>query len=60
VTYTAYRPSLIEFLSGAGIISYGLLAFSLGVRFLKVVDHSQVRAHAEEAKTIKPVPVPGD
>jgi len=60
VTYTAYRPSMIEFLSGAGIISYGLLAFSLGVRFLKVVDHSQVRAHAEEAKTIKPVPVPGD
>ena len=60
VTYTAYRPSLIEFLSGAGIISYGLLAFSLGVRFLKVVDHSQVKAHAEEAKIIKPVPVPGD
>jgi Ni/Fe-hydrogenase subunit HybB-like protein len=39
VTYTAYRPSLIELLSGAGIVSYGLLAFSVGVRYLKVVDH---------------------
>ncbi|MCX6037771.1 MAG: polysulfide reductase NrfD [Chloroflexi bacterium] len=29
VTYTAYSPSLIEFLTGAGIIGYGLLAFSL-------------------------------
>ncbi len=40
VTYTHYVPSLIEFISGAGVIAYGLLAFSLGVRYLKVVDHS--------------------
>jgi len=60
VAYTAYHPSLIEFLAGAGIISYGLLAFSLGVRFLKVVDHGQVKAHVEEAKTIQTIPVTGD
>jgi len=60
VTYTAYRPSLIEFLSGAGIISYGLLAFSLGVRFLKVVDHNQMKAHAEESKTLNAIPTTGD
>jgi Ni/Fe-hydrogenase subunit HybB-like protein len=39
VNYTSYYPSVVEVLSGAGIIAYGLLAFSLGVRYLKVVDH---------------------
>ena len=39
VGYTAYKPSLIEFVAGFGVISYGLLAFSLGVRYLRVVDH---------------------
>lgn len=60
VTYTAYRPSLIEFLAGAGIISYGLLAFSLGVRFLKVVDHNHMKAPAKAATSIATVPVTGD
>jgi Ni/Fe-hydrogenase subunit HybB-like protein len=60
VAYTAYRPSLVEFLSGAGIVGYGLLAFSLGVRYLKVVDHGLVRAHAEEPKVIEAIPVTGD
>lgn len=40
VAYTSYSPSLIEFLTSAGIVAYGLLAFSIGVRYLKVVDHS--------------------
>jgi molybdopterin-containing oxidoreductase family membrane subunit len=39
--YTAYFPSLIEFLSGAGVIAYGAMAVTLGVRYLKVVDHSE-------------------
>jgi molybdopterin-containing oxidoreductase family membrane subunit len=60
VTYTAYRPSLIEFLSGAGIIGYGLLAFSLGVRYLKVVDHNLEIAHVEESKAVKAIPATGD
>jgi molybdopterin-containing oxidoreductase family membrane subunit len=38
--YTSYVPSLIEMLTGAGIVAYGLLAFSLGARYLNVVDHT--------------------
>jgi len=60
VAYTAYRPSLIEFLAGGGIVGYGLLAFSLGVRYLKVVDHGLVKAHTEGAKLVEAIPVPGD
>ena len=39
VAYTSYRPSLVEWMAGLGIISYGLMLFSLGVRYLRVVDH---------------------
>jgi Ni/Fe-hydrogenase subunit HybB-like protein len=39
VVYSSYTPSLIEILAGLGVIAYGLLAFSLGVRYLRVVDH---------------------
>jgi Ni/Fe-hydrogenase subunit HybB-like protein len=38
--YTDYFPSLVEFLTGAGIVAYGLLAFSLAARYLNVVDHT--------------------
>jgi Ni/Fe-hydrogenase subunit HybB-like protein len=37
--YTGYVPSLIEILAGAGAIAFGLMAFTLGVQYLKVVDH---------------------
>lgn len=60
VSYTAYRPSLIEFLTGAGIVGYGLLAFSLGVRYLKVVDHNMAKTHTEEHKVVEAIPVTGD
>jgi len=60
VAYTAYQPSLIEILSGAGIISYGLLAFSLGVRYLKVVDHNLAKAHAVSPKFNEAIQVIGD
>ncbi len=33
-----------------GVIAYGLLAFSLGVRYLRVVDH---RYAVEEHETVK-------
>jgi Ni/Fe-hydrogenase subunit HybB-like protein len=36
----------VEILSGAGVVAYGLLAFSLGVRYLNVVDHRGVEEHA--------------
>jgi molybdopterin-containing oxidoreductase family membrane subunit len=58
--YTTYQPSLIEILSGAAIVSFGLLAFSLGVRYLRVVDH-QVLDHAKtgtQARTLKEIPTP--
>jgi Ni/Fe-hydrogenase subunit HybB-like protein len=60
ISYTAYHPSLIEFTAGAGIVSFGLLAFSLGVRYLKVVDHNIVKAHYETARVIEAIPMPGD
>ena len=37
-------------MAGAAIIAYGLTAFSLGVKYLRVVDHSLVEA---EHKTVK-------
>jgi Ni/Fe-hydrogenase subunit HybB-like protein len=39
VAYTSYFPSLVEIGAGLGVIAFGLTAFSLGVRYLKVVDH---------------------
>jgi Ni/Fe-hydrogenase subunit HybB-like protein len=60
IAYTTYRPSLIEFLAGGGIVSYGLLAFSLGVRYLRVVEHRSVETHVKERvpQRIEKVPVP--
>ncbi len=37
--FTRYTPSLIEYLAGAGVVAYGLMAFTIGVRYLRVVDH---------------------
>jgi molybdopterin-containing oxidoreductase family membrane subunit len=41
VAYTSYTPSMIEVASTLGVVAYGILAFSLGVRYLKVVDHGK-------------------
>ena len=49
ITYTSYVPSLIEILAGAAIIAYGLTGFSLGVKYLRVVDHTLIE---EEHETI--------
>jgi len=40
VSYTTYHPSIVEWLAATGIVSYGLMLFSLGVRYLHVVDHT--------------------
>lgn len=37
--YTHYVPSLIEFLAGAGVVAYGILALTLGIRYFSVVSH---------------------
>jgi Ni/Fe-hydrogenase subunit HybB-like protein len=44
-SYTTYVPSLIEFMTGAGIVAYGALAVTLGVRHLGVVDHTPEPEH---------------
>ena len=47
IAYTSYRPSLIEILTGSAIIAYGLTAFSLGVKYLRVVDHTLMEKEHE-------------
>jgi Ni/Fe-hydrogenase subunit HybB-like protein len=37
--YTTYSPALIEYVVVAGIFAYGLILFTLGVRYFHVVDH---------------------
>jgi Ni/Fe-hydrogenase subunit HybB-like protein len=57
ITYTSYRPSLIEILTGGAIIAYGLTAFSIGVKYLRVVDHSLIEEEHVEAKVEAAEPV---
>jgi Ni/Fe-hydrogenase subunit HybB-like protein len=54
VTYTSYFPSLVEIGAGLGVIAFGLTAFSLGVRYLKVVDHRFVTKEDETVKSEVP------
>lgn len=39
IYFTTYFPSFIEILVGLGIVSYGILAVTLGVQYLGIVDH---------------------
>jgi Ni/Fe-hydrogenase subunit HybB-like protein len=57
ITYARYVPSLIEILAGAAIIAYGLTAFSLGVKYLRVVDHTLIEEEHEivHVKATQPV-----
>lgn len=48
--YTHYVPSLVEIVTGAGVIAYAFLAFTLGVRYLRVVDHTLVHEEEHEAE----------
>lgn len=55
VAYVSYFPSLVEILTVGGILGFGLLAFSLGVRYLKVVDHplpAEIKDKAEKSAKI--------
>jgi Ni/Fe-hydrogenase subunit HybB-like protein len=54
VAYVDYTPSLIEIIAGAGVITYGLLAFSLGVRYLNVVNHRLIEPETEPAQATVP------
>jgi molybdopterin-containing oxidoreductase family membrane subunit len=59
ITYTSYAPSLIEILTGAAIIAYGFTAFSLGVKYLRVVDHTLIEEEHEtvHVKATEPVQI---
>jgi Ni/Fe-hydrogenase subunit HybB-like protein len=58
--YTSYRPALIEWLVGAGVVAFGLMAFTLGVQYLGIVDHG-VEVNTPEAMTdVEAVPAIGD
>jgi molybdopterin-containing oxidoreductase family membrane subunit len=57
ITYTNYVPSLVEILAGSAIIAYGLTAFSLGVKYLRVVDHSLVEVEHETVKVEATEPI---
>jgi Ni/Fe-hydrogenase subunit HybB-like protein len=50
IAYTSYQPSLVEIISGIGILAYGLMAYSLGVRYLRVVDHRYAEEEFEPVK----------
>jgi Ni/Fe-hydrogenase subunit HybB-like protein len=55
--FTDYTPSLIEILTGVGVIAYGLLAITFGVRYLNVINHGEVvEAPAEAPVTAAMVP----
>jgi len=54
--YTEYFPSAIEFLTGAGIVAYGLLFFTIGVRYFKVVDHTVMPHEFEPVVAPEPEP----
>jgi len=54
--YTTYFPSLIEILAGAGVLAFGFLAVSLGVRYLRIVDHYKEAVHPIEDMAALAVP----
>ncbi|MGD8584143.1 MAG: polysulfide reductase NrfD [Chloroflexota bacterium] len=56
--YTHYIPSLVEFAVAGGAIAYALLAFSFGVRYLRVVDHGEAVEEEVEVSVSKPIPAP--
>jgi Ni/Fe-hydrogenase subunit HybB-like protein len=47
--FTNYTPSLVEILTAAGVLAYGLLAITFGVRYLNVIDHGEVVEAPAEA-----------
>lgn len=48
--YTTYSPSLIEAMAGMAVIVYGVLAITLGVRFLNIVNHPSGTSEVVEVK----------
>ncbi|KAA3665177.1 MAG: hypothetical protein DWQ04_01915 [Chloroflexi bacterium] len=51
LVYAQYVPSMTEILAGAGVIAYGALAVTLGIRFLRVIEHDGVEEMVVGRKT---------
>jgi Ni/Fe-hydrogenase subunit HybB-like protein len=49
--YTSYTPSLIEYLAGGGVVAFGMLAITIGLRYFKIVDHDKVEHEPVLKKT---------
>jgi Ni/Fe-hydrogenase subunit HybB-like protein len=58
--YASYVPSFVEILVGMGVVAYGLLAITLGVKYLGVVDHGREKRTAIEAVVREPSLATGD
>jgi Ni/Fe-hydrogenase subunit HybB-like protein len=58
--YTTYKPALIEWLVGGGVVAFGMLAFTLGVQYLGVVDHGMEESLPEPAGEVDLYPAIGD
>lgn len=58
--YTSYVPSLVEIAAGAGVIAYGFVMFTLGARYLKIVNHHQVEEEDVIVVETPAVAVTGD
>ena len=50
--YTTYFPSTIEILSGLGVVAYGALAITLGIRYLNLIDHRGTEKEVVESPVI--------
>ena len=50
--YTTYFPSTIEILSGLGVVAYGALAITLGVRYLNLIDHEKIDSEVVETAVV--------
>ena len=61
-SYTRYVPAPIEIAVGSGIVAYGVLAVTLGIRFFNIIDHSGVEetVPAEEPVPAQPSLAPTD
>ena len=58
--YTTYRPALIEWLVGGGVVAFGMFAFTLGVQYLGVVDHGVEENATEPVLGTETAPAVGD
>ena len=58
--YASYVPSFIEIMVGAGVVAFGMMAITLGVKFLRVVDHGIEGSVVSESISREPYLATGD